>query len=304
MNDSERDAILTVVLMAAFADGSKSDAERQQFKRVAEQLAGQGVDLSRMLERVLLKQVTLAELSAAMPEASHRQLAYEMAVVMCEADGQTTAAETQFLEELRSATGLSVETSTALVKQADQIVTVPLETPGPNPADQEVDGMVLRYAILNGALELLPQNLATLAILPLQTKMVYRIGKKYGHNLDKRSLGEFLAVLGLGATSQMLENVARKLLGGLARKIAGGMGKTAASLATGAAFSFASTYAIGQLAKVYYSGGRKLNTAELKSRFAGLVEKGKSLYEKHRGDVQQQSTSINTADILNMVRGA
>ncbi|MDQ3545732.1 MAG: hypothetical protein M3429_04310 [Verrucomicrobiota bacterium] len=32
--------------------------------------------------------------------------------------------------------------------------------------------MILRYAIVGGALELLPQTMATLAIIPLQSKMV------------------------------------------------------------------------------------------------------------------------------------
>lgn len=303
MNESQRDAVLTVTLMAAYADGSKSEAERQQFRQAAANLSGEGVDLPRLLERVLLKRVTLADLAATLQQTEHRQLAYEMAVVMCDADGQTTAAERLFLDELRTALGLPGEASTALVKQADDLVQVPLPaTTTVN--EKEVDAMVLRYAILNGALELLPQNLATLAILPLQTKMVYRIGKQYGHNLDKRSIGEFLAVLGLGATSQMLENVARKFLGGLGKQLAGGMGKTAAKWGAGPVISFASTYAIGQLAKTYYAGGRTLSTADLKARFAGLVEEGKGLYDRNRGNVEQQAATIKPTEILNMVRGA
>lgn len=303
MNESQRDAVLTVTLMAAYADGSKSQAERQQFRQAAANLSGEGVDLPRLLERVLLKQVTIADLATVLQQTEHRQFAYEMAVVMCDADGQTTAAERLFLDELRAALGLSGEASIALVKQADDLVQIPLSaTTTVN--ENEVDAMVLRYAILNGALELLPQNLATLAILPLQTKMVYRIGKQYGHNLDKRSIGEFLAVLGLGATSQMLENMARKFLGGLGKKLAGGMGKTAAKWGTGPIFSFASTYAIGQLAKTYYAGGRTLSAADLKARFTGLVEQGKGLYDRHRGDVEQQAATIKPTEIFNMVRGA
>jgi len=34
----------------------------------------------------------------------------------------------------------------------------------------ELDTMILNYAILNGALELLPQNLASMAIIPLQMR--------------------------------------------------------------------------------------------------------------------------------------
>ena len=45
--------------------------------------------------------------------------------------------------------------------------------------------MILNYSILNGALELLPQSMASMAIIPLQMKMVYRIGKEHGYELDR-----------------------------------------------------------------------------------------------------------------------
>ena len=58
--------------------------------------------------------------------------------------------------------------------------------------------MILNYAILNGALELLPESLATMAIIPLQMKMVYRIGKTYGFELDRGHIKDFLATAGVG----------------------------------------------------------------------------------------------------------
>jgi uncharacterized protein (DUF697 family) len=44
--------------------------------------------------------------------------------------------------------------------------------------------MILNSAILNGALEIMPHTLATMAIVPLQMRMVYHIGKSYGFELD------------------------------------------------------------------------------------------------------------------------
>ncbi len=46
--------------------------------------------------------------------------------------------------------------------------------------------MILNYAVVNGALELLPDTLASMAILPLRMKLVFRIGKSYGYELDRR----------------------------------------------------------------------------------------------------------------------
>jgi len=105
---------------------------------------------------------------------------------------------------------------------------------------------VLNYSILNGALELLPDSLATMAIVPLQMKMVYRIGKRYGYELDRRHITELLGAAGVGLTSQVVEGFARKLFGGLLGKVAGGLGRRAGDQLAGSAMSFASTYALVQ----------------------------------------------------------
>ena len=41
MNEQEQKAILTLSLMAAFADGSKDENERAELKRIADALAGE-----------------------------------------------------------------------------------------------------------------------------------------------------------------------------------------------------------------------------------------------------------------------
>ena len=55
--------------------------------------------------------------------------------------------------------------------------------------------MILNAAIMNGALELLPQSLASMAIIPLQMKLVYRIGTEYGYELDRGHVKDLLAIL-------------------------------------------------------------------------------------------------------------
>src|ERR1044072_3047760 len=80
--------------------------------------------------------------------------------------------------------------------------------------DAEMDKYILNHAIVNGAVELLPQSLATMAIIPLQMKLVYRIGQSYGYEMDRGFIKEFLATVGVGLTSQYVEQVGRKLLGG------------------------------------------------------------------------------------------
>lgn len=178
----------------------------------------------------------------------------------------------------------------------------PTET-GPDTVGQEVDRAVLRYAILNGALELLPQNLATMAILPLQTRMVYTVGRSYGHTLGVGHIKEFVATLGIGATSQMLENFARKALGKFVGKTLGKTAGKVAKTATGPMMTFATTYGIGRVAKAYYAGGRKLSAVDLRSMFQQDLAKGKAAYEQHKGQIQQSAQTLDVNKVLRMVRG-
>jgi uncharacterized protein (DUF697 family) len=88
-------------------------------------------------------------------------------------------------------------------------------------------------------------------------RMVYRIGHRYDYTLDRGHIRDFLATAGVGLASLAVESLARLFLGGLVGQLLGGVG-------TGAAFAFAGTYAIGQLANRYYAGGRKMDTAVLR----------------------------------------
>jgi len=197
-----------------------------------------------------------------------------------------------------------------VIARAEAIAATPLDS-GPaaagrrrgRHADAEVDGMIVRYAILNGALELLPQSIATMAILPLQMKMVYRIGARYGYPLDRGHIKEFLATVGVGLSSQVLEGYARNLLGGLLKKT---LGKTAAKIgkaAVGPALSFATTWALGQVARSYYGGGRTLDVSAMKALFARKVEEGRALFPRYEGRVVEQARNVNVTDLVGMVRG-
>jgi uncharacterized protein (DUF697 family) len=163
--------------------------------------------------------------------------------------------------------------------------------------------MVLNYAILTGGLELLPQSMASLAIIPLQTKMVYRIGAQHGVTLDRTQVTELLGALGIGLTGQLLENFARKLLGGFARKAGGKMFGNLARSAVGAAATFATTYALGQVAEAYYAGGRRLDAAELKRLFATKSSEAQTLYARYRGEIESRAKTIDVGQLLPMIRG-
>ncbi|HEV8332657.1 MAG TPA: DUF533 domain-containing protein [Steroidobacteraceae bacterium] len=309
MTTPEQQAILAIALLAAFADGAQ-DREREEIRRIAESLAGESgsQQLSTLYQDVLLKRVDLAKSAAVLTDPAQKQLAYEMAVCVCDADGVASPAEQQFLRELREALQLDAGKAAQVVREADAVAGAPLaasSTPGASVSsmsDAEMDKYILNHAIANGAIELLPQSLATMAIIPLQMKLVYRIGQSYGYEMDKGHIKEFLATAGVGLTSQYVEQVGRKLLGGLLGAVAGGLGRGLGSVATGAAFSFATTYALGQLAKRYYAGGRQMNTALLQQTYQSLLGQAKQLQGQFAGEIQQKARSLDASQVMNMVK--
>ncbi|MFV5214060.1 DUF533 domain-containing protein [Azonexus caeni] len=302
-------AILTISLFAAFADGSNDDREREHIRRFAESMGDTAPELPRLYQDVLFKRVTLDGAVQALGELGQRQFAYEMAVCVCDADGVQTAAEQAFLGNLKTRLGLDGNAeANAFAAQADTLaaaaaVPPPASTPAATVNDAELDKTILNYSILNGALELLPQSWASVAIIPLQVKMVYRIGKAYGVELDQGHIKEFLATVGVGLTSQYLEQFGRKLLGGLLGKMAGKTAGRIGRAATGMAFSFASTYALGQVAKRYYAGGRQMSTQLLQESFQGLLGPAKQLQSQYLPQIEQRAQTLDAGQVMNLVRG-
>jgi uncharacterized protein (DUF697 family)/tellurite resistance protein len=305
-------AILTISLYAAFADGSNDDREREHIRNFAESMGAEGPELPRIYQDVLFKRVTLDAATQALGELGQRQFAYEMAVCVCDADGVQTATEQAFLAQLKTQLGLDGDAkATAFAAQADTLAAaaaapvVVAASAAPQAAvnEAELDKSILNYAILNGALELLPQSWASVAIIPLQVKMVYRIGTAHGVELDQGHIREFLATVGVGLTSQYLEQFGRKLLGGLFGKMAGKSAGKLGGAATGMAFSFASTYALGQVAKRYYAGGRQMSTQLLQESFQGLLGPAKQMQAQYLPQIQQRAQTLDATKIMNLVRG-
>jgi uncharacterized protein (DUF697 family) len=260
-----------------------------------------------------MKRVSLASVAGELKSSEARQLAYEMAVCVCDADGTQSEAERMFLADVRTSLGLDASAA-AFSQQAEEIAAVPVAAAAgtavavpstPNTPDTaELDKSILNAAILNGALELLPETLSTMAIIPLQMKLVYRIGQSYGYQLDSGHIKDFLATVGVGLTSQYLEQAGRKLLGGLLGKVGGGLLRGLGNQAVSSGMSFASTYALGHVAKRYYAGGRTLSTQMLKDAFSGVVKEGQSLQTQYLPAIQEKARTLDAGKVLSLVRGA
>jgi len=304
-----QDSLLAICLFAAFADGEKSSDEREEIRRLAEEIGSENV--AALSRQILMRRLTLESVIAGLGGQDERLLAYEMALGICEAGGAVSSQEKEFLNSLRAHLGLGSSEAKAIEDEVASVALVPAVLPV-GPATEDVSGagardhggMILKYSILNGALELLPETLATMAIIPMQMKMVYRIGKSHGVELGTSNIKEFLATAGLGLGSQMVEGFARKLMRGVGKKIAGTMAGKAADQLTGSAFSFASTYAIGHVAEKYYSGGRTLDAVTMKSLFVPLQAQARELHAKYIPEIQERAKSLTPSSIISMVSGS
>ena len=321
MNDQETRSILTIALMAAFADGLKDERERAAVKRVAEALGPEaGLDLPGLYRDVLVAKPDLAQVAAAVQSDGARQLAYEMAVGICDADGAQGPAEREFLQKLAAALNINGAAAAAASAQADAVADAAFEpatgaaaaataaaatgtvTGRASLPDAEMDKMILNASITNAALELLPESIASMAIIPLQVRLVYRIGKSYGYPMDSSHAKDFIATLGVGLTGQYLEQFGRKLLGGLLGGIGGGLGRTVGRQAASSGMSFATTYAIGRVAQRYYAGGRTLDSAMLKQTFAGLLDEARGLAPRYRQEIEQKAATIDTRSLASLIK--
>lgn len=303
---TEHRAIVGICALAAFADGKQDDNERARIQRIANGFSSEGLDVGTVYQDVLEGKLSLATVAGQLQNPSARALAYEMAVCVCNADGVTSDSERKFLADLHQALQLDATATDQHEQTAQALAAQPPAVAAPPVLDTnreaDLDKMILNASILNGALEIMPHTLATMAIVPLQMRLVYRIGKAYGYELDRGHIKDFLATVGVGLTLQVLEGFTRQLVGGFARRLTGGLLGGLMGQATGSAFAFASTYALGQVARKYYAGGRTLSAAQLKDVFSTMLANGRSMQERYSGDIRQRARQVNVTELLPLVR--
>ncbi len=328
MNAEETRATLTIALMAAFADGMKDERERAAVKRVAEALGPEaGFDLPGLYRDVLLARPDLAQVVMNLQSPQVKQLAFEMAVGICDADGAQGPAEREFLQKLAAALELDHATASATSDAAEAVADAAFGTESATGAgasagaagigsvagsgtvtgratmsDPELDKLILNASITNAALELLPESLASMAIIPLQVRLVYRIGKSHGYPMDTSNAKDFIATLGVGLTGQYLEQFGRKLLGGILGGIGGGLGRGLGRQAASSGMTFATTYAIGRIAQRYYADGRTMDGATLKQTFTAMLEEARGLAPGYRSQIEQKADTIDVRSLASLVR--
>jgi len=306
MTEGEKQQIALACMAAAFADGRLDESERLRIQRLVENMGGMGNE--DLFRTVLDQRVEPEQVASKLATPESRRAAYQMSLLVCTSDGSLNAAEEAYLERLRNALGLSEAAVQGIRLEADAYrdpglpPTAPPPVPGDDPAH-----VILQYSMLAGAAELLPQTVASLVVLPLQLKLVYEIGSRHGVTMGKDQIRELVAAFGIGATSQVVESLARRIFGGVARTVGGGgmLGGLlggAAGAATGTLVSFATTYALGHAAETYYAKGRSLSEADLRTLFTRFQEDARTLYPKVEAEIRDQASRLDAQALLAKVR--
>ncbi|MEP6835199.1 MAG: DUF533 domain-containing protein [Gemmatimonas sp.] len=288
MTPNEAEAVVAIATLAALADGNSDAEEQAAITSVASTL---GLAPETM-QRAAAGQLTIAELAGRITTPEAKQAAYDAALSVCHRDGDPNAAEATFLSVLASALGISAANALNPVT-----AVVPSVTSGA-PAPNDLDNHILDQAILTAAMELLPDRLANMAILPLQLRLVYGIGQKHGQQLNARQVADLAATFGIGAVAQIFEKVVRRALGGIAGGLLGGMLGGAGGIAAGAAVTFASTYALGHAAEQYYAQNRSLSVTDMKTLFARFQSEAKDMYPRVQERIRLRASGTSLSGVM------
>lgn len=326
MNQQDAEAIVAIAALAALADGRRDAGEHAEIAEIATRLGLAGAEST--VRRAAAGELNVRDLAAMLSDDSARRAAYDTAVAVCGSGGSIDSQETAFLDGLALSLGIDDETASRTFASAMQAVSSigapPPSATAPVPgqgsasagasatlsatgaggaAPTAMDAHILDQAILTAALELLPDSLANMGILPLQLRLVRHIGQQHGQALDASGIKDLAATFGIGATAQIVESMVRRTLGGLAGGLLGGMLGGAAGVAAGGAVTFASTYALGHAAQQYYAQGRKLSTTDLKALFTRFQGEANTIYPRVQERINAMARSGSVESLMKAARG-
>lgn len=294
LTQQDAETIVAIAALAAAADGNQTDAERANIAKAAQRL-GLGADDPR-----LTTTADVAALARSLSSDEARLAAYDTAVAVCAVDGPVNGPESAFLTSLSHALGAvpGMAESQAAANAAASAAAAPGAT-----ATEDLDQFILDQSMLAAACNLLPDRLATLAILPLQLRMAYAIGQRHGHEFGMDQAKDLAAVLGVGAAGSMMEGLVRGVVGQVAGGLFGGLLGKATGAASGVAVTFATSYALGHATKQYYAQGRSLSMGDLKALFERLQGEATTMFPRIESRVRDVAGSANFGSILKGVTG-
>lgn len=275
---SEGLAGIRLLILMAQADGKLSSDERHVLE---DALAGVALPGDLTIECLLDEQNDPVLLAQQIKSLEARDYAYASVYAMAWADRELAESEKLLLATLRGAWGIRPGEEEALKEALRQSHSQQgVAAPGQKIADEKTradafDKLLTRYCVLTGLTGAIPVPLVPdLMVVPIQIKMVYDIAGLFGQKADRNTVQLMFETLGVGTGARLGISFLSKFIPGWGSVV-------------GAATSFATTYALGKVACIYFEKEGKASMAELKDIFEQERERGKAEYQKQKAALDE-----------------
>jgi hypothetical protein len=166
-----------------------------------------------------------------------------------------------------------------------------------------LDKQILDASITNAALEILPETLASMAILPLQVRLVYRIGKPTATSSTRATSRSSSRRSASGSPASTSSSSAASCS---AASWARCSAEWVAPPATRRRAPGWRSRRRGRSARSRSSttaAGRTLDSDKLKAAFAPLLAQGQALVDRYGGDIAQRARTIDVRNLPALIKG-
>jgi uncharacterized protein (DUF697 family)/uncharacterized tellurite resistance protein B-like protein len=277
-------ASIRVLVAIARADGTIHPNERAAVENaIGDAVLPGNVKLQTLLDENVDVAAQLARITT--PEVRART--YEAACAMVYVDGDADTAEKRILEQIRSAFGLAeergfVETLKKELRQDWSPSTIE-KIDDAAKRDDEVQRAIGRFARRSAVLGAFPLPLVGEFLISfLEFRMLSVLAALYGHRWDAAYWKAAVpSIAGVGLSRFAVQSLV---------KLVPGWGS-----AVGLTASYATTYALGKAAVVYYEKGEAVDPADLKAVFATARKEGVLLAENMRSEIDAEKASFEKA---------
>jgi len=279
VSEGEALASLKLLVAVAKADGNFSPAERATLEdALSNAKLPAAVTVQSLLDGAYDPDALVREIKS--PKA--RDAAFGACLTMAHAQRVPSQQAQAILERIEKAWSVPQDKRSLLgrvLHEARDTVwfTHPVATADPQRRTAEINEDVLKYSILSGTLGLNPIPVASivtdLAVVSLQAKMFSDVGRHWGHESTRETARQVLAGVGAGTAARIAVNGLVKFVPGFGSVFA-------------ASTNFASTWALGQVAKQYWESGGKADVQMLGEIFTKGKAEGRKTYEQYKADVE------------------
>lgn len=279
LTEKEALASLRVLVCVAKADGEPTPEKRMGLENA---LTGLEMPANVTWMSVLDEKIDLDAQLRVLTTPELRESVYQSALGMVHLAGVSTPAEQKVLEHIRTTFQISEEKASLARQIFDgaRDTVLPSSIQPVNDAvlrATEVKADVIKYSVLSGVLGAVAipgVAIATdLAVVGVQVKLVRDIGQRWGHQVDKQAAASLLGGLGLGTGARIAVSNIAKLVPGWGSVV-------------GATASFASTWALGQIADKYFENGMKADMAW--ADFKTAQAEGRRAHDTHKDLVESK----------------